>query len=305
MKLALKIIGAVLAVLVVTALALVYVFGPTYGAMFTGKPIFLFGASESRINTAMLDSAAAQGIYAESPEFKEAYERAKDDPAALDDAITAAGGKHSTIYTREEEESVPHTDPKVELRNNVVWATVPGIGRHEDGQAYADTLAHGLADAPACAAVVDLRGNGGGDMGPMLAGLSPLLPDGPALYFQSRSRKTPVMIDGNHVAGGGTPTTTSGGKLDLPVAVLTDGETASSGEATLLAFRGLDNVRTFGEPTAGYASANVVIDYPDGRSLMLTVAKDVARTGEEFAEDPIAPDAPLSELDGWLHDVCR
>ena len=152
--------------------------------------------------------------------------------------------------------------------------------------------------------MVDLRGNGGGDMGPMYAGLSPLLPDGTALSFASRMGTTDVVIDGNSVTGGGTATTTSGGKLDVPVAVLTDGETASSAEATLLAFRGLDNVRTFGEPTAGYASANVVLDYPDDRSLMLTTAKDKARTGEEFAEDPIAPDAPESELDGWLASRC-
>lgn len=46
-------------------------------------------------------------------------------------------------------------------------------------------------------------------------------------------------------------------------------DAASSAEATLLTFRGLDNVRTFGEPTAGYASANVVLDYPDGRSLLI------------------------------------
>ena len=81
-------------------------------------------------------------------------------------------------------------------------------------------------------------------------------------------------------------------------------DAASSAEAILLTFRGLDNVRTFGEPTAGYASANVVLDYPDGRSLMLTTAKDKACTGEEFVEDPIAPDAPESELDGWLASHC-
>ena len=138
----------------------------------------------------------------------------------------------------------------------------------------------------------------------MYAGLSPLLPDGTALSFVSRMGTTDVTIDGNSVTGGGTPTTTSGGKLEVPVAVLTDAITASSAEATLLAFRGLDNVRTFGEPTAGYASANMVIDYPDGRSLMLTTAKDKARTGEEFAEDPIAPDASESELDGWLATHC-
>lgn len=81
-------------------------------------------------------------------------------------------------------------------------------------------------------------------------------------------------------------------------------DTASSAEVTLLTFRGLENVRTFGEPIAGYASANVVLDYPDGRSLMLTAAKDKACTGEEFAEDPIAPDTPESELDGWLASHC-
>lgn len=48
----------------------------------------------------------------------------------------------------------------------------------------------------------------------------------------------------------------------------------------------------------------MVLDYPDGRSLMLTAAKDKACTGEEFAEDPIAPDAPESELDGWLASHC-
>ncbi|MCG7458360.1 S41 family peptidase [Corynebacterium sp. LaCa117] len=81
-------------------------------------------------------------------------------------------------------------------------------------------------------------------------------------------------------------------------------DAASSAEVTLLTFRGLDNVRTFGEPTAGYASANVVLDYPDSRSLMLTTAKDKACTGEEFAEDPIAPDTPESELDGSLASHC-
>ncbi|MDO5032270.1 hypothetical protein [Corynebacterium sp.] len=48
----------------------------------------------------------------------------------------------------------------------------------------------------------------------------------------------------------------------------------------------------------------MVIDYPDGRSLMLTTAKDKARTGEEFAEDPIEPDARLEELEAWLGQAC-
>ena len=289
-------------------LAAVYFLGPSYGGALLGKPYILFNTSEKRINTAMVDTAAYTGIYGESEEFQRAREAFKEDPTnaeLLVAAIDAAGGKHSKVFNTEKEKAIDNAEPSVSFEDGILRATVPSIGRHDDGQAYADTLAQGLTAHPeACAAVVDLRGNDGGDMGPMYAGLSPLLPDGTALSFVSRMGTSDVTIDGNSVTGGGTPTTTSGGKIEVPVAVLTDDETASSGEATLLAFRGLDNVRTFGEPTAGYASANVVLDYPDGRSLMLTTAKDKARTGEEFAEDPIAPDAPESELDSWLASRC-
>lgn len=308
MKTVLKIFGGLFIVALIVVLAAVYFFGPSYGGALLGKPVFLFNASEKRINTAMVDTAAITGIYGDSDKFMYAragFEVDPTNPDLLDVAIDAAGGKHSKVFSTEKEKATDNTDPSVEFEDGVLRATVPSIGRHDDGQAYADTLATGLTAHPeACAAVVDLRGNDGGDMGPMYAGLSPLLPDGTALSFVSRMGASDVVIDGNSVTGGGTPTTTSGGKLDVPVAVLTDGETASSAEATLLAFRGLDNVRTFGEPTAGFASANMVIDYPDGRSLMLTTAKDKARTGEEFAEDPIAPDAPESELDPWLASHC-
>lgn len=289
-------------------LAAVYFLGPSYGGALLGKPYILFNTSEKRINTAMVDTAAYTGIYGESEEFQRAREAFKEDPTnaeLLVAAIDAAGGKHSKVFNTEKEKAIDNAEPSVSFEDGILRATVPSIGRHDDGQAYADTLAQGLTAHPeACAAVVDLRGNDGGDMGPMYAGLSPLLPDGTALSFVSRMGTSDVVIDGNSVTGGGTPTTTSGGKLEVPVAVIADDETASSAEATLLAFRGLDNVRTFGEPTAGYASANVVLDYPDGRSLMLTTAKDKARTGEEFAEDPIAPDAPEFELDSWLASRC-
>ena len=308
MKTVLKIFGGLFVVALIAVVAAVYFFGPSYGGAFAGKPVFLFNASEKRINTAMVDTAALTGIYGDSDKFQRAREAFEEDPTnadLLDAAIDAAGGKHSKVFSAEKEKAIEGTDPSVDFDDVVLRATVPSIGRHDDGQAYADTLAKGLTAHPeACAAVVDLRGNNGGDMGPMYAGLSPLLPDGTALSFVSRMGTTDVTIDGNSVTGGGTPTTTTGGKLSVPVAVITDADTASSAEATLLAFRGLDNVRTFGEPTAGYASANVVLDYPDGRSLMLTTAKDKARTGEEFAEDPIAPDAPESELDGWLASQC-
>lgn len=303
-------IAAVFGVLLIAAGAVAYVYGPTVTAMFTGTAKFMGTDTPKRYTSTVLD-LAEQGIYADSPEFSEASTKAReaakqadsldDIRPLLNDAVQAAGGKHSRLIDPDVEQEYAELESKpaaVERNGDIAWATVPGVGRHDDGQHYADTLAKGLTaarDGGACGAVVDLRGNDGGDMGPMLAGVSPLLPDGTALEFVSNAYSSPVTIEGNGVRGGGSPTTTSGGKWDTPVAVLVDGDTASSAEATMLAFRGLDNSRSFGAPTAGYASANMVYDFPDGSALMLTIAKDKARTGEIFSEDPIQPDKPGDE----------
>ena len=89
------------------------------------------------------------------------------------------------------------------------------------------------------------------------------------------------------------------------VAILQDDRTASSGEAALLCFRGFDCVRTFGTATAGYCSCNNVIKLYDGAEMLLTMGTDIARTGEEFCEDPIEPDEASDEPElsaaEWIH----
>lgn len=318
----LKILGVIAVLLAVAVTGAVYAFGPSYGAMFTGKPIFLGNDSPKRYARSVLDVSETMGIYAESPEFQQARavaeEAAKDAAdkeslyAVLEQAVQAAGGKHSRLHPPASEDSgdgpaVEPAHPLVATEGGIITATVPGVGRNEDIQGYADTLATGIndgADSGACGVIVDLRDNGGGDMGPMVSGLSSLLPDGAVLSFESRFGTTDVTVAGNAVDGGGTAVETFGGKHDLPVALLINEVTASSGEATLLSFRGLEETRTFGVPTAGYASANTVYDYPDGSELMLTIAKNKARTGEVFNEDPIAPDVETDDPEAaareWL-----
>ena len=58
----------------------------------------------------------------------------------------------------------------------------------------------------------------------------------------------------------------------------------------MLAFRGPENSRSFGTPTAGYSYANMIHQYLGGASLMLTVAKDRDRTGAAHMGDPVHPD---------------
>ncbi|AGF73499.1 S41 family peptidase [Corynebacterium halotolerans] len=215
----------------------------------------------------------------------------------LDAALTAAGGKHSGLVTpgqMEEALAQPVAQPTVTVDGGVATATVPAHFVEHDGQAYADRLGHGIHDAvahEACGVIVDLRGNSGGDMGPMLAGLSGLISDGTALTFIDRYNERPVLVEGNATRGGGSAVSVDGaGKYDVPVAVLADAGTGSSGEMTMLAFRGLHYSRSFGEPTAGYATANTTFNMPDGAQVMLTTAEVRDRTGVTFNDTPVVPD---------------
>jgi carboxyl-terminal processing protease len=217
-------------------------------------------------------------------------------------AVAVAGGHHSTVLP-DREPDAEVTDPPaptVEVHDGVATAAVPEFtGDAAAGRRYAETIADGLAASGACGVVVDLRGNGGGDLGPMLAGLAPLLPEGVLGSFVIGDTVTDLRLDGGRFTGGGTPTSTDSGAtaLRVPVAVLTDGGTGSSGEQVVLAFRGLDAVRTFGEPTAGYASVNRSSTLFSGSTLVLTVGETRARTGEVFGDQPIPPDEATAVAD--------
>jgi C-terminal processing protease CtpA/Prc len=143
---------------------------------------------------------------------------------------------------------------------------------------------------------VDLRGNLGGSMWPMLAVAAPLLPDGVLGYFVPpagpdqtwRSRRGRILLDRRTLARATGPHRTVPA---APVAVLTDGRTASSGEAVAVAFRGRPQVRTFGAATMGMASANEPHPLRDGAQLYVTVAyfADHRRT---VYREPLPPDDP-------------
>ncbi|MDO4686634.1 MAG: S41 family peptidase [Corynebacterium sp.] len=318
----LRILAAIAVLLLTTILVLTWFFGPILGALFLGRPVFMV-TTPHRYATLAFDYAESQGIYADTPEFKQAREKAEaeltnvhsieETHPLIESVLKAAGGKHSGLISPEDNVAATTENsemPTVTNQGDIVTVRLPSVGHGPVAQEYADTAAEGLAKhmPNACGAIVDLRGNDGGDMGPMIAGISSLIPDGVILTFKGKF-SSDVTVSGSSVAGGGSPITAkSDQKFNKPVAILTDKETASSAEATLLAFRGLENAKSFGKPTAGYASANVVLDMPDGAALRLTISKDVARTGEEFAEDPIAPDVDTDEPEvaaaEWLQQQC-
>ncbi|MFE0023646.1 S41 family peptidase [Amycolatopsis sp. NPDC059021] len=177
-----------------------------------------------------------------------------------------------------------------------------------------------LDSAASCGWIVDLRGDDGGAMWPMLTVLAPLLGDGTLGAFVSPDgTRTAWSVRDGRAELGGEGMTEERNPVRLshprpPVAVLTSGDTASSGEATLIAFRGQDNVRSFGRATGGYATGNETYSFADGAQLLLTTVRNADRTGRVYDGRPIAPDqlSPVKAPPGeaveaartWLHTRC-
>jgi carboxyl-terminal processing protease len=160
--------------------------------------------------------------------------------------------------------------------------------------------------------VVDLRGNVGGNMWPMLAGIGPVLGEGDHLgeFFTADGHAVWRYRDGvaSAVSDDGKedrypPVARAPYKLTAAprVAVLIDSLTASSGEAVAIAFRGRPHARFFGEHTRGLSTANEVFALSDGAAIWLTVGIDADRTGRKYI-DGFDPDQAIRGRDKILPD---
>jgi carboxyl-terminal processing protease len=155
--------------------------------------------------------------------------------------------------------------------------------------------------------IVDLRKNSGGNCWPMIAGIGPLVGEGVCGYFISGEEKVPfsyqqgASLQGRYVRcrvrGSGYKTR----KDKKWIIVLTGPKTSSSGEIVTLAFKGRDQVLQYGEPTAGYTTANTTYTLSDKSMLVLTVSTEADRTGRVYEgkilPDEIIPSATISEFD--------
>lgn len=296
------------------ALWMVMRYGPLYG-------FYLVPPSPQRYGEIAIELMERQGMNASGSTWATAKKDAQkalegaqsyaDTYPALETLVKKAGGQHSFLQAPGEESQAAASQlPRVSLEDGIARIALPAFsGTSDEAVAYAMTAVEGLRRMPDVrGAIIDLRGNTGGDMGPMLAAVAPFLPDGEVLSFHMSGALMPVTLKDGAVTGGGTPIKLEGFKLDkVPVALLIDGQTASSAEAVLLCFRGLENTRTFGRRTAGYTSCNNVNRLYDGALLAITMGGELARTGELFQNQPIVPDVPTDDPEAealrWLNEA--
>lgn len=192
--------------------------------------------------------------------------------------IPACGGKHSN------------------LRNN-----------RAEYQMYANSLHRIAADLEASHPlgwIVDLRGNTGGNMYPMLAGIGFVLGEGRLGSFVSLSGVENGWFYRQGMAGARISSVESiSAKItdaplalpDLPaVAVLIDAGTISSGEAVAISFAGRPRERSFGTHTFGLSSGNQWFPLADGASLLLNTTLEADRLHHIYP-DGIEPDVSFPE----------
>lgn len=152
--------------------------------------------------------------------------------------------------------------------------------------------------------IIDLRGNGGGNMWPMLAGIGAVLGEADLGAFVSPDNDQAPWFYKEGKAGMRDPH----GKEEVSaevkqpplafaelawVAVLFDQGTGSSGEAIAISFAGRKRERSFGEHTAGFSTSNDMHQFPDGASLFLCNGIEQDRTGKLYP-DGLDPDEKVS-----------
>ncbi len=153
--------------------------------------------------------------------------------------------------------------------------------------------------------IIDLRGNAGGSSYAMLAGVGPVLGAGLAGYFINPDG---VVTEWGYKTGtGGTGAFSNGFVVVVPsviyelrkpnprVAVLSDHGNASAGEATLIAFIGRSNTRTFGTASCGVSTGNSSYTLLDGGKLLVPSAHMADRTGRTYGSN-VLPDETITDV---------
>lgn len=242
---------------------------------------------------------------------------------AIQLGLTLLGDNHSMYYTSSGTIIYGNRTVACTDANPVTGTLYPGIGfikvtTFNGGGSDATQFAQSIQDAIKAADrdslkgwIIDLRGNLGGNMWPMVAGVGPLLGEGVCGYFIDPDGNASAWSyqKGSALLGQAELTKVESAyslrKANSRVAILTDHATASSGEAVAIAFKGRPNTRSFGKATCGLSTANVTHRLSDGGLLNLAQSTMADRTKQAYGssiqvDEVTTAEAVVSTAVSWL-----
>lgn len=207
------------------------------------------------------------------------------------------GDNHSLFFTRASmsDYRFNHSEPEEPegkyLGNGIGLIRVPKCWRFDSkkDRDFANTIRSHVkkidTENDVIGWVVDLRNNGGGNMWPMIAGLNALLKDGTIGYIVGTPNNKEIewkSENGKINFSRELIDTYKAKNLNNKIAVLIDSMTGSSGELTAISLIGLPNVKTFGQPSAGYTTTNKTFTLSDGTQLFLATNFVADRTHKSY-----------------------
>ncbi len=225
------------------------------------------------------------------------YSWHKSDGIKVNNTIKAATKKYSSVRSEK-------------IGREVGYILIPGNndfrGQHMDS--ISRDIKNAIAkinDKHIKGWIIDLRINTGGNMYPMIAGLTEFLgegrvggfvtsthqPDGDWIiknggFYVDSVKVTPVKYEGYPI------------KKEVPIAVLISGNTASSGEMTAITTIGRHKSILIGEPSAGYTTTNLGFKLNGYSGLNLAVDYATDRNGKVYPKN-INPEILITEGDNF------
>ncbi len=208
---------------------------------------------------------------------------------AIEFALKSLGDNHSTFYAKNStvisgnaNGPCQGTSGEVTAIANIgyvkVSPTMSDITQHSQYATDIQQKIKNQDNANIKGWIVDLRGNTGGYMAPMLTGIGPLIGNGTAGYFIDADDNALAYSysDGlTTFAGATTAYVTSPYHItntNTKIAVLIDQRTASSGEGIAIALLGFPNTTSFGVATCGQSTSVGGYALSDGATLALANA---------------------------------
>ena len=269
-------------------------------------------SSDREFVEAAVDIMDTYGLFATGTSWENAKAEAlASNPETFEEAqtIVRKALKHSFLRVNIQNPSLQSTTSQpvqmptvINRDDNILVVKLPPFSSGtQEGKQYAQTVLDAI-QPNLRGAVIDLRQNTGGSMYPMLAAVHRFFPDEEVFRFKYRDNSTFAVTVNKIVT---MVELERQSYISCPVAILADGHTASAAEMVLLAFQGLDNVRTFGTNSAGYSSGNRAFDLPKNSTLALTTSSVITRNGKEFCNNYIEPNVrtstPLEDAIYWIN----
>ena len=188
------------------------------------------------------------------------------------------GDQEKTIEITREEVIVPSVSHRM-LDDKIGYIRISSFvnGTQKDFEdALADLQSQGMQGI-----VFDMRDNGGGMVDSVVAILDDILPAGTVVYTMDKSGKREDY------------TSDDAKKIDIPVTVLVNENTASAAEIFTGAIRDFNYGTIIGTNTFGTGIVQSTVPLSDGSAVKITVATYYTPSGECIHEKGIKPDIEL------------